>query len=331
MVSPSESQRGAHELRQRMVTSGYQELINYSFVDPAWEADLGQGARPIAVVNPIAAQHAVMRTTLFGGLISALKFNLNNQATRARMYEVGRVFLRQPGRPEGPLDVAGLAQPTVLGALAYGSAQDEQWGVTTRNVDFFDVKGDLEQLAFPLPVRLAASTHPALHPGRCAQIQIGERMAGWIGQLHPRWAQKYGLPGTAILFEVQIDALQSVGLPSAQPIAEVPAVTRDISVWVPEDLPAARVLDEIARLSARDGRLAVLREVKLFDVFRPDPGSTAGNAKAPANTLLNKEKSLAFRIVLQDTRRSLSDSDADAACSAIVDHLAIALGGRARQ
>jgi len=96
-------------------------------------------------------------------------------------------------------------------------------------------------------------------------------------------------------------------------------------------LPAARVFEEIARLSARDNRLAVLRDVKLFDVFRPAPGGAETDPKAPANVLLNKEKSLAFRVVLQDTRRSLSDSDADAVCKAIVEHLTVALGGRARQ
>jgi phenylalanyl-tRNA synthetase beta chain len=331
MVCDPETWRGPHELRRRMVEVGYQELINYSFVDPGWEADFAQAGQPISVVNPIAAQHAVMRTTLFGGLVSILKYNLNNQASRVRIFEVGRVFRRDPEQPDGALTVSGVTQPTILGALAYGSADDEQWAVQSREVDFFDLKGDLERLIGPLQARFEADAHPALHPARCARIQIGQQSAGWIGQLHPRLAQKYGLPGNAMLFEVQVDALQQVPLPQAVPVAEVPAVVRDISIWVPDALPVSRVFDEIARLSARDHRLAVLREVKLFDVFRPALGSATGDPKAPANVLLNKEKSLAFRVVLQDTRRSLSDSDADAACDAIVDHLTIALGGRARQ
>jgi phenylalanyl-tRNA synthetase beta chain len=272
-----------------------------------------------------------MRTTLFGSLVSILKHNLNNQATRARLFEVGRVFRREPGQPEGALQVAGVAQPMLLGALAYGSADDEQWAIAPREVDFFDLKGDLERLIGPLQARFVAGTHPALHPGRCAQVRIGEQAAGWIGQLHPRLGQKYGLPGHTMLFEVQVDPLLQVPLPRATPIADVPAVIRDIAIWVPEQLPAARVFEEIARLSARDHRLAVLRDVKLFDVFRPSPGHAIDASKAPANVLLNKEKSLAFRVVLQDTRRSLSDSDADAACSAIVEHLTIALGARVRQ
>jgi len=173
--------------------------------------------------------------------------------------------------------------------------------------------------------------HPALHPGRSARIDVDQQPAGWIGQLHPRLAQKYGLAGRAVLFEVRIDALQTVPLPRAMPIPDVPAVMRDIAIWVREDLPVARVFEEIARLSARDSRLAVLREVKLFDVFRPSPVHAPEGPKAVANVLLNKEKSLAFRVVLQDTRRSLSDSDADAARGAIVEHLATALGARVRE
>jgi phenylalanyl-tRNA synthetase beta chain len=331
MISPPEAVRGPHELRGRMVEAGYQELINYSFVDPAWEADFALPGRPISVVNPIAAQHAVMRSTLFGSLVAVLKYNLNKQAGRVRIFEVGRVFRLEPNQPEGALQVAGVAQPTLLGALAYGYSEDEQWGVASREVDFFDIKGDLERLISPLQARFVVAAHPALHPGRCARIEIDQQTAGWIGQLHPRLAQKYGLPGNAMLFEVRIDAVQTSPLPRVAPIAEVPAVIRDIAIWVPEELAAARVFEEIARLSARDGRLAALREVRLFDVFRPSPGSKADAPKAPANVLLNKEKSLAFRVVLQDTRRSLSDSDADSACDAIVEHLTIALGGRRRQ
>ena len=331
MSSPPEAVRGAHELRRRMVEDGYQELINYSFVEPAWEVDFALPGRPIAVVNPIAADKAVMRTTLFGGLVSVLKYNLNKQASRVRIFEIGRVFRLQPDQPGGALQVAGVAQPTLLGALAYGYAEDEQWGLASREVDLFDIKGDLERLISPLQARFIAAAHPALHPGRCARIEIDQQTAGWIGQLHPRLVQKYGLPGSAVLFEVQIDAVQALPLPRVAPIAEVPAVIRDIAIWVPEELPAARVFEEIARLSARDGRLAALREAKLFDVFRPSPESRAEAPKASANVLLNKEKSLAFRVVLQDTRRSLSDSDADAACDAIVEHLAITLGGRRRQ
>jgi phenylalanyl-tRNA synthetase beta chain len=218
MVAAPETWRDPHELRRRMVELGYQELINYSFVDPAWETDFGLPGTPIAVINPIAAQHAVMRSTLFGGLLGALKYNLNNQANRVRIFELGRVFRAEPDQPEGPLSVAGVAQPTRLAGLGYGSVDEEQWGVPTREVDFFDLKGDLERLIDPLRARFVAAPHPALHPARSARIEIEQRLVGWIGQLHPRWAQKYGLPGRAVLFEVDIEPLQQVPLPRASPI-----------------------------------------------------------------------------------------------------------------
>jgi phenylalanyl-tRNA synthetase beta chain len=331
MILPAETVRGPHELRRRMAEYGYQELINYSFVEPSSEADFGLPGRLISVVNPIAAQHAVMRTTLLGGLVSILRYNLNKQASRVRIFEVGRVFRPRPSQPEGPLQVAGVEQPVLLGALAYGDADDEQWGLAQRKVDFFDIKGDLERLISPLRARFVADTHPAFHPGRCARIEIDQQPAGWIGQLHPRLGRKYELPSHAVLFEVQIDRVQQLPLPRVVPIAEVPTVMRDIAMWVPEEIPAARLFEEIERLSARDDRLAVVREVRLFDVFRPTLGHAADASKAPANVLLNKEKSLAFRVVLQDTRRSLSDSDADAVCGAIVEHLTIAVGARVRQ
>jgi phenylalanyl-tRNA synthetase beta chain len=331
MIAQPETRRGPHALRWRMVENGYQELINYSFVDPQWEADFAPAERPIAVVNPIAEQYAVMRTSLFGGLVAVLKHNLNKQAGRVRVFELGRVFHRQPGSPEGALQVAGVAQPMLLGALAYGSADDEQWGVATRAVDFFDIKGDLERAISPLVARFETVAHPALHPGRSARIRIDGQAVGWIGQLHPRLVQKYELPASPMLFEVQADALQQLSLPRAMAIAEVPAIVRDIGMWFPVQVSAANLFDEIARLSARDNRLAVLRDVKLFDVFHPTLGGAETHPKAPANVLLNKEKSLAFRVVLQDTRRSLSDSDADAVCGAIVEHLTIALGGRPRR
>lgn len=331
MAAPAETARSPHDLRHRMVEAGFQELINYSFVDPAWEADFGSGAQPIAVVNPIAAQHAVMRTTLFGGLVAALRFNLDQQARRARVFEVGRVFLADASRSAGALDVAGVDQPMRLGALAYGSADDEQWGVRAREADFFDLKGDLERLAAPLQLRFEAAQHPALHPGRCARVELDGRPVGWLGQLHPAWSQKYGISGSPVLFEVDVLALGTVPLPSPQPVSDLPCVIRDISLWVPEALPSQRLLDEIERLSGRDSRLAVVREVRLIDVFRPDRAGAADGAKASANTLLDKEKSLAFRIVLQDTRRSLSDTEADAVRGAIVQHLTTALGARARE
>jgi len=315
-----------------MAQAGYCETINFSFVDPSWEADFTTNSDPIRVVNPIAAQYGVMRSSLLAGLVAALRFNLNRQATRVRIFELGRVYARDKAVEAGPLAVAGIAQPQRVAALAFGPADDEQWGVPRppRDVDFFDLKGDLERLLPAHAVRFAAEEHPAFHPGRCARIFVDGMTAGWIGELHPRLQQKYELPRAPVLFEIDVDPLRRSDLPVYRPVPRFPAVVRDISIWVDGPIPVQNVFDAIADLAGSDARLACLRDVRLFDVYRASAADSRKVAEADANALLIKEKSLAFRIVLQDTEKTLSDTDADAAITALVDGLSHAVGARLR-
>ncbi len=335
MRSPSESRLSPHELRRRMAAAGYQELVNYAFVEEASERDVAGNAEPIKLLNPIASHLAVMRSSLLGGLVSALRYNLNRKATRVRVFELGRVFLRAPGTTDGPLSVGGLDQPLRLAGLAYGLAADEQWGTPKREVDFFDVKGDLERLAGHRPVRFVAATHPALHPGRSARVEIDGVAAGWIGELHPRLQQRYELPRPAVLFEVDVAPLLERPLPSVDGVPRFPAVQRDLALWFAEHVELQQILDAVQARRTSDPRLASLTDFRLFDVYRPSGGSAhaaSGKvAEALANALLNKEKSLAFRIHLQDTERTLSDSVADAAVACLVEELGTRLGARLRQ
>lgn len=331
MRARAETRRPPHALRQAMAQAGYQELINFSFVEPAWEADFAGNDAPIAVVNPIASQFAVMRSSLIGGLVAALKFNLNRQASRVRIFELGRVFLRDPAQPEGALAVAGIAQPQRLAALAYGPVEDEQWGVAKREVDFFDVKGDLERLLPDKGARFVAAAHPAFHPGRSARVELDGRTIGWIGELHPRWQQKYDLPLAPVLFEVDVEPLCVASLPRFSQVPRFPAVVRDVAFWIDDGVPLQRVLDEIAALVRTDTRLTYLRDVRLFDLYRPRLADSSKVADAGAKALLTKEKSLAFRCVLQDTEKTLSDTEADAAMAALIAGLSERLGARLRQ
>jgi phenylalanyl-tRNA synthetase beta chain len=329
-----EAVRSAHELRHTLAAAGYQELVNFSFVDEQWERDFGRegaGAEPIRVVNPIASQMSVMRTTLIGGLVAALRYNLNRKVARVRVFELGRVFRRDASVADGPLSVAGVAQPNRVAGLAYGAAVDEQWGVPRRDVDFHDVKGDVERLLAGADARFVAAVHPALHPGRSARIDAGGRPVGWIGELHPRWMQKYELPRAPVLFELDAEPLMAVRLPSVAPVPRFQPVLRDIAVWVSSDLPVQRVFDAVRELARSDERLRTLREFRLFDLYRPGGADSSKVAEAGDNALLNKDKSLAFRVVLQDTDRTLSDADADAAVAAISEGLKARLGARLRE
>jgi phenylalanyl-tRNA synthetase beta chain len=325
-----EEQRSMHDVRRALARDGYQELVNYSFVDAAWEQDFAGNPDPIRVLNPIASQMSVMRSTLLGGLVASLGYNLNRKQNRARLFEVGRVFLRDPEVPDGPLAVQGIAQPTVVAGLAYGPAEDEQWGVATRDVDFYDVKGDIERLFAPVSVRFVRAEHPALHPGRSAFVEVNGATVGFVGELHPRLQQKYELPKAAMVFEVDLAPLLARPLPGFKPVPKFQPVTRDISITVDDALPVAAIEEAVAAMSSADGRLSALREFRLFDVYRPRSDSSKV-AEASANALLNKEKSLAFRIVLQDTERPLNDDDADAAVGAIVEGLEKQCGAQLRR
>jgi phenylalanyl-tRNA synthetase beta chain len=313
MRAQPESIRPLHALRSTMARAGYQELVNYSFVEAAWEQDFAGNPSPIKLLNPIASHLAVMRSSLVGSLVAALRYNLNRKAARVRVFELGRVFLGDATVQAGPMQVPGIDQPQRLGALAYGPVTEDQWSQPPRDVDFFDLKGDVEALlCHHTGVRFVAAAHPALHPGRSARVDVAGQPIGWIGELHPRLQQKYELPKATVVFELDADALLSQPIPRAAPVPRYPAVQRDVALWFDERVTQRQIEDAVDALQQNDPRLASLRDFRLFDVYRPSVGDSSRLVGASANALLNKEKSLAFRIQLQDTERTLSDADADA-------------------
>jgi phenylalanyl-tRNA synthetase beta chain len=329
MRTRSEERRSAHEIRRLLADLGYQELINYAFVDAQSEADLSDHQQPIEVLNPIASQMSVMRSTLLGGLLGTLVYNLNRKASRARLFEIGRVFHRDPAAVEGPLSVAGVTQPLMAAGLAYGPPDDEQWSIRSRGVDFYDVKGDVERLFAPRRIRFERSTRRALHPGRGADIMLDGKRIGVIGELHPRLQQRYELPQPAVVFEVELEPLLQQGIPEVRPVPKFQPLQRDIAVVVDERVPYADIEAAIDSRSRVDRRLSALSDLLLFDVYRPR--SAEPTVEAGANALLNKEKSLAIRIVLQDTEKALGDTDADGAVAAVVEELTQRFGARLRQ
>src|SRR5262249_45031078 len=240
------------------------------FVRPEWEADFAGNASPIRLLNPIATQASVMRSTLLGGLTENTRYNLTRRASRVRVFEVGRVYLREPSAPEGPLDVPKIRQPVRIAAAALGPALEEQWGTAQRTVDFFDVKGDLQTLLGEKQTRYEPAVHPGLHPGRSARVFLDGRPIGWIGELHPRWQQKYELPLPPVVFEVDAEPLQHLTLPSYREVPKFPAVSRDISVIVPESVTIQGVLDDLAT-----HKPALVESVRLFDLYR-GPGLENG-------------------------------------------------------
>ncbi|HUJ88486.1 MAG TPA: phenylalanine--tRNA ligase subunit beta [Burkholderiales bacterium] len=304
MSALPETRRPLHAVRERLAARDYQEVINFSFVEPQWETDFAGESNPIRLLNPIASQLSVMRTSLIGSLVGNLRYNHARRQPRIRVFEVGRVFLRDPAAADGPLSVAGVRQPMRVGAAAYGTAVDEQWGEPARPVDFFDLKADVEALLAPRVARYEAAPHPAFHPGRSARIVLDGEVAGWLGELHPHWQRRYELPQAAVLFELDADAAQKLEIPRPRVPSKFPPVVRDVALLIDSALPAQALLDAIEA-----AKPAIVQEVRVFDLYQ-------------GKSLPNGRKSLAFRVVMQHTERTLTDAEADAARDALVALLA---------
>ena len=308
MMPIPESRRSRHALRHEMATLGYQEVINYSFTPEAWEADFAGNDAPLRLANPIASQMSVMRSNLIGGLIATLKHNLNHGEVRLKLFEMGRCFLAD--------DASIGAQPERLAGLVYGSRYAEQWGEGGQKgaaADFYSAKGEIEILLHGLAARFAKAAHPALHPGRSSQIEIDGKKIGILGELHPRWQQKYELPMAPIFFELDVDAISRSIAPVFRTISRMQAVRRDIAVLVNESVEIQAMLDAIL-----GRKMASIIDFSPFDIYR-------------GLNLENGKKSVAFRIVMQDTDRTLTDSEADSKVSEVVEVLSQVFGATIRK
>ncbi len=312
----SESRRAVHALRHAMAGRDYYETINFSFVEARWEQELAGNASPIQLLNPIAAPLAVMRSSLIGSLVQVLRHNLARKAPRVRVFEIGRVFLRDATVVESDSSIAGVAQPMRLAGLAYGPAEQQQWSQRDRQVDFFDVKGDLEALFAPRQLTFVAAEHPALHPGRSAKVLLEGAEIGVIGELHPKWRQGYELPQAPVLFELALDAVLARSLPKSAGVPRQQSVQRDIAVIVGEGVTHDALMAVIA--GAHEG---LIRSAKLFDVFKP---------AQPTAELKAGERSLAVRLELLDEENTLTDERIEQAVSKVLAALAEKLGARLR-
>ena len=310
MSARAEAKRGIHLIRQRLALQGYQEAINFGFTDLDGEKRLTGGTEKdiIKVLNPIASQYGVMRSTLWGGLLNNLKANLNRGAGRVRLFELGRVFKRDSSVQEESGKVAGFRQAEKLGGLAYGSFVPEQWASANRAVDFFDVKGDLERALDPLQFVTEAAQHLALHPGRSAEIflktNIGKVSVGWIGELHPGLQQAYELAQAPVLFELDLEPIRELGLPVPQELSKFPSVQRDLALVVKQSVSTQSLLDAMGAAKQN-----FVRTIVLFDEFRPKAGSSS---------LADDEKSLAFRVTLLNPHETLQDPQIDAVMTALL-------------
>ena len=292
MLALPETRRNRFAVYNQMAARGYQEVVSYAFVDEQWEHDFAANENPIRLQNPLAAQYSVMRSTLIGGLVEILQNNLNRKQNRVRVFEIARVFSKgSDGR---------FVQNERIGGLVYGSADPEQWGEKTRAADFYDVKGDVEDLLGGKNVSFVKAEHPALHPGRTAEIVMDGHTVGFIGELHPQWLQKYDLPQAALVFEIDMAAVLGKEKTVYRPVSKFQPVRRDLAFVLPENVSHDALIDALKGVKDK-----LIQSISVFDVYR-------------GTGLPEGMKSMAVKVILQDMEATLTDEILEASISHLV-------------
>jgi len=293
MLPSSETRLDRAILQDTLAAAGYQEIVSYSFVDESWERDLLGNAQPIALKNPIASNMSVMRSGLWGGLLDTLVYNLNRKQDRVRLFEIGASYAATQ---------QGFKETQRISALAYGDASPEQWAVESREVDFYDIKANVDQLTQGRAQYVSAE-HPALHPGQSAKVLLEDKAIGWIGKLHPKWQQHYDLPRGAVLFELDVAPLLERQVVSYTEVGKFPPLRRDLAVLVDETTTVQALLDTML-----ETRIPVVNKIALFDVYR-------------GKGIAEGKKSLAFLVLMQDTQKTLTDVEADEVMAKLLDSI----------
>jgi phenylalanyl-tRNA synthetase beta chain len=288
----------AERLGALLVDRGYHEAITYAFVDPVMQRRLFPDATPLALSNPISADLAEMRVSLWPGLVKALQDNVRRQQARVRLFEIGSKFIVQDNV---------LKEINTLAGVVYGSVLPEQWGASKTPADFYDVKADVEALLGASgeadQFQFCAEGLACLHPGRNARIYRGMKPCGWIGELHPELSRQLELAPAPFLFEIELDITSAARLPVTHDISRQPLVRRDVSMVI-DDVVTFRQLRESVTVAAS----SLLQELKIFDVYRGQ-GIESGR------------KSVALGLILQDKSKTLTDAEVDTVMGAVRDRL----------
>ena len=281
-----------------LIARDYQEVVTYSFIDADANTKFSGVESELVLSNPISSELSVMRSSLLPGMVVAAAANTARQQDRVRIFEASRSY---HGTLEDHSEVVRLA------GLATGSVLPEQWGTKTEGVDFFDLKADVEAVLALASnaddIRFIAADHPALQPGQSAEIVRGDDVIGVLGKLHPRLAKDYDLKRAVYVFELDAAKALESAAPRAEKISKFPAIRRDIAVVVDDKVTAAELVEAVASAAPE-----LIRGVRIFDIYKGDR-IEAGR------------KSVAIGLILQETSRTLTDDDADAAMAAAVTKL----------
>ncbi len=281
-----------------LVARDYQEAVTYSFVDADANRKLTGEEPQLELSNPISSEMSVMRTSLWPGLIEATATNTNRQQDRVRLFEIGKSFHGSIEDRNEVLRIAGVAT---------GDALPEQWSTKAQSVDFFDIKADVEALlqlaSNDGQITWEATGHAALQPGQAASILRNGTVVGVLGKLHPSVAKAFDIKRDVYAFELDAAAAMASAAPVAETVSRFPAIRRDIAVVVAENVSSDELVKAVEAAAPE-----LIQSVRIFDVY------TGGAIEAG-------RKSIALGLILQETSRTLTDDDADAAMAAAVRKL----------
>ena len=308
MYSEPETAFDLHLAKQVLVDRDYQEAITYSFISPEIQSLIDPQHESVRLANPISAEMSIMRTSLWPGLIQTARYNQARQQSRVRIFESGLRFMLQDNE---------IKQESMLAGLVAGSVASEQWGQPVREVDFFDLKADLESVlaltGCAEKTIFASGEHPSLHPGQTAKIERNGNLVGWVGMLHPKLEQELELTGRTFLFEIRLEGALKGRLPAFEPLSRFPSIRRDIALVLDEGIGFGQVRECVQRAAPQ-----ILTDIRLFDVYT---GENVDSGR----------KSLALGLILQETTQTLTDEEVDGVVNKVVKTLKKELNAHLRE
>ncbi len=301
LPSSGASQR---DLKEILISRGFYEVVTYSFIEDEIEKLFHGNANPIQLKNPIASQMSTMRSSLWGSHLEVLTYNLNRQVSRLNIFEIAQIF--QGAKKD-------FIETEVISGLSYGSFMPEQWSDKIRDIDFYDMKAHVEGLTSkPLTFKRSDKTPLALHPGQSAEVFLEGQSIGWVGKLHPKWQQHFSLPKAPLIFELKIEILLQDKAFQYEDISKFLPVRRDIAIVVDASVEVDSILDAVYK-----AKIPCLNRIALFDLYQ-------------GKGIAENKKSVAFLILMQDTSKTLVDSEADFSVSKIVELLEKQFGATLR-
>ena len=292
------------DLKEALTSRGFYEVVTYSFIEDEIEKALHGNLNPIQLQNPIASQMSTMRSSLWGSHLEVLTYNLNRQVSRLNIFEIAQTF--QGAKKD-------FIETEVISGLSYGSFLPEQWADEIREIDFYDMKAHVEALTSKsLTFKRSDKTPLALHPGQSAEVFLEGQSIGWVGKLHPKWQQHFSLPKAPFIFELKIEKLLEDKAFKYEDISKFLPVRRDIAIVVDESVEVDSILDAVFK-----AKIPFLNRMALFDLYQ-------------GKGIAENKKSVAFLILMQDTSKTLVDSEADSSVSKIVELLEKQFGATLR-